>query len=143
MKRNLQVLTVFSARALFSLLVLLVVYVGLGVASVPTFVCTTAISLFLWVSLMLSIVFLWVLISYGDESKWAPRWLSKIKIRHVYCSVILAVALEITAFVAGDYKVSSILPAGDPLRGTHYLEIATAIWFYSRSAPGETKPVSK
>ena len=143
MKRNLQVLTLFSARALLSLVILLVVYVGLGVASVPTFVGTTTISLFLWVSLMFSIVFLWVFVSYGDESKWAPRWLSKVKSRHFYLTLIIAVALEITVLAAGDYKVSSILPSGDPLRGTHYLEIATAIWFYIKSSQGETKPVGK
>jgi ACR3 family arsenite efflux pump ArsB len=143
MKRSLQVLALFSARALLSLLILLFVYVGLGIASVPTFVGTTTISLFLWMSLMLSIVFLWVLISYGDESKWAPRWLSKVKARHFHLTLMLAVALEITSLAAGDYKVSSILPSGDPLRGTHYLEIATAIWFYVKSSQGKTKPVSK
>lgn len=132
----------FALRFVGFLVLLVIVYVGLGVAYIPTFVCTLFISLWFWIGLMASSLLVVVAFSYSESSKYSPANLLKFRLMSIRASLAVALLLEISAFAAGDYKVTSILPSGDPLQGTHYIEAAVAIgiWLYgSKPSDNEQK----
>ncbi len=119
-----------TLRFILFIFLFLVFYTGLGVANILTFGCTTIFSLVVWFFLIPAMIFLATLYSINPASKYAPTQLALLKSSFIKVCLVSAVVLEASAFIAGDYRVSSISPSGDPLRGTHIMEATTAIWCY-------------
>jgi hypothetical protein len=137
---NIRVYIYLSWRLFITFLIFLGTYLGLGIAQIPTFVGSSIFSGVLWLMLMACLILIATLdFSYRTKRE-PPSWLEERKNQALRLGIVLAAMLEVSVFASGDYRVTSILPSGDPLQGTHYIEAAVAIgcWLYG-SKPSENE----